>query len=115
MKSRMPLFSAQRRLETGEDVVVGSEQIQQEETLELESLRINPVIEAQQRERLARLRETRDAQRAAELLSQLETAARGSENLMPLFITCIENKLTLGEICNLLRSVWGEYRAPSFI
>lgn len=108
-------FSAQRRLETGEDVVVGVNKFQQEETLELESLRINPVIEAQQRERLARLRETRDAQRAAELLSQLETAARGSENLIPLFITCVENKLTLGEICNLLRSVWGEYRAPSFI
>jgi hypothetical protein len=34
---------------------------------------------------------------------------------MPLFIVCIENKLTLGEICNLLRGVWGEYRAPNFI
>jgi methylmalonyl-CoA mutase N-terminal domain/subunit len=108
-------FSAQRRLEMGEDVVVGVNKFQQEETIELESLRINPVIEAQQKERLAHLRQTRDAQRAAELLGQLENAAKGHENLMPLFITCIENKLTLGEICNLLRTVWGEYRAPSFI
>ena len=107
-------FSAQRRLETGEDVVVGVNKFQQHETIELESLRINPVIEAQQRERLARLRQSRDPQRAAELMSRLETAAKGTENLMPLFIECVENKLTLGEICNLLRSVWGEYRAPNF-
>ena len=108
-------FDAQRRLETGEEVVVGVNKFQQNETLELESLRINPTIELQQRERLALLRQSRDAQRAAELLGQLETAARGSDNLMPLFIECIENKLTLGEICNLLRGVWGEYRAPNFI
>jgi len=108
-------FDAQRRLETGEDVVVGVNKFQQNETLELESLRINPTIELQQRERLAILRQSRDSQRAAELLGQLETAARGSDNLMPLFIECIENKLTLGEICNLLRGVWGEYRAPNFI
>ncbi len=108
-------FSAQRRLETGEDVVVGVNKFQQHETIALESLRINPVIESQQRERLARIRQSRDPQRTAELLGHLETSARGTDNLMPLFIECVENKLTLGEICNLLRGVWGEYRAPNFI
>jgi methylmalonyl-CoA mutase N-terminal domain/subunit len=38
----------------------------------------------------------------------------GTENLMPLFIECVENDITLGEICNTLRVVWGEYVAEGF-
>jgi len=44
------------------------------------------------------------------LLAHLETAARGTDNLMPLFIACVENDVTLGEICGVLRGVFGEYR-----
>ena len=43
-----------------------------------------------------------------------ENAAKSNENMMPLFIECVENNLTLGEICNTLRSVWGEYVAEGF-
>lgn len=39
---------------------------------------------------------------------------KGTDNLMPLFIECVENDITLGEICNTLRSVWGEYVAEGF-
>jgi methylmalonyl-CoA mutase N-terminal domain/subunit len=46
----------------------------------------------------------------AELRGQLAKAAENSQNLMPLFITCVENDVTLGEICNTLRDTWGEYR-----
>jgi methylmalonyl-CoA mutase, N-terminal domain len=48
------------------------------------------------------------------LLGKLVAAAQGDENLMPLFIDCVENKVTLGEICNTLRGVWGEYVAKGF-
>jgi len=61
------------------------------------------------------LRANRDADLAEALLDKLESAAQGDENLMPIIIECVENKLTLGEICNRLRKVWGEYRAPNFI
>jgi methylmalonyl-CoA mutase, N-terminal domain len=46
----------------------------------------------------------------------LKAAASGtpSANLMPLFIECVENDITLGEICNTLRVVWGEYVAEGF-
>jgi len=47
------------------------------------------------------------------LLERLEGAARGSQNLMPLFIECVENDITLGEICGVLRGLWGEYHPPS--
>ena len=43
-------------------------------------------------------------------LSQLKQAAESDQNLMPLFVTCVENDVTLGEICHTLRGVWGEYR-----
>jgi methylmalonyl-CoA mutase N-terminal domain/subunit len=56
----------------------------------------------------------RDATKAAELMGQLEAAARGSENMMPLMVECVEHDVTLGEICGVLRSVWGEYEARAF-
>jgi methylmalonyl-CoA mutase N-terminal domain/subunit len=80
----------------------------------LERQVIDPAIETEARARLAKLRATRDNARVAELRARLESAAKGSENLMPLFVECVENKMTLGEVCNTLRGVWGEYVAPVF-
>jgi len=67
-----------------------------------------------QREKLKALRETRDKGRTTELLGRLTDTAKGTDNLMPLFIECVENDITLGEICNTLRGVWGEYVAQGF-
>jgi methylmalonyl-CoA mutase N-terminal domain/subunit len=67
-----------------------------------------------QRQRLKVLRETRDQRLVDELLGKLVNAANGTENLMPLFIECVENDITLGEICNTLRGIWGEYVAEGF-
>jgi methylmalonyl-CoA mutase N-terminal domain/subunit len=39
---------------------------------------------------------------------------RGTDNLVPLFIECVENDITLGELCNLLRRLWGEYEQPAW-
>jgi methylmalonyl-CoA mutase N-terminal domain/subunit len=81
----------------------------------LERLKVDPTIEQGQRDRLAASRQRRDATRASELLVRLEESAHGSENLMPLFITCVENDITLGEICGVLRRVWGEYQPPAWV
>jgi methylmalonyl-CoA mutase N-terminal domain/subunit len=67
-----------------------------------------------QKAKLKALREARNKQRVDELLNKLVDAANGTENLMPLFIECVENDITLGEICNTLRGVWGEYVAEGF-
>lgn len=106
-------YRYQMNIEKNEQVIVGVNAFQVDEKLDMEALRVDPAIESEQRARLAELRANRDAARAGELLGQLETAARNKENLMPLFITCVENDLTLGEICNVLRKVWGEYQAPA--
>jgi methylmalonyl-CoA mutase N-terminal domain/subunit len=82
----------------------------QDEAGNIERLQMDPTIEAQARARLAALRAARDAGKVSELLTRLETAARGRDNLMPLFVAAVENSVTVGEICRTLRDVWGEYR-----
>jgi methylmalonyl-CoA mutase N-terminal domain/subunit len=107
-------FAFQKAVERGEEIVVGVNALQVEEKNDMERLVVDPAIEENQRARLAALRAGRDAARAAELLAHLEGAARSSDNLLPLFIECVENDLTLGEICNTLRQVWGEYQPSVF-
>ena len=108
-------YRAQRAIEKGEDIVVGVNDFQVEEKIELESLAVDPAVEENQRQQLSTLRKSRDNEIVNELLSQLKTAARGNDSLMPLFIACAENEVTLGEMCGILRDVWGEYRPPTFI
>ena len=108
-------YQYQRELETKDQIVVGVNAFEVDEDLELEPLRVDPSIEAEQCQRLAELRKRRDQTRVHEMLTQLETAAHGDENLMPVFIESVENDVTLGEICKTLRQVWGEYQPPVWI
>jgi methylmalonyl-CoA mutase N-terminal domain/subunit len=104
-------YLCQQEIENGEQFVVGVNRfVTEEDVIALERLVVDPSIEEQQRQRLAELRARRDNERVGALLAQIESAARANENLMPLFIAAVENDVTLGEICNLLRDVWGEYR-----
>ncbi|MBL8154764.1 MAG: methylmalonyl-CoA mutase, partial [Anaerolineae bacterium] len=103
-------YRYQRAVESGEQVIVGVNQFMAHAEEHRDLLRVNPEIEAGQRRKLAELRAGRDNAKVAELRGQLETAARGRDNLLPLFVTCVENDLTLGEICHTLRGVFGEYR-----
>lgn len=107
-------YQAQLAVESKSQTVVGVNAYPAEEKIELEQLKVDPGIEQDQREALSRLREARSPAKTTELLGRLDSAARGSENLMPLLIECVENDLTLGEICGVLRGVWGEYQPPSW-
>ncbi|HEY6073259.1 MAG TPA: methylmalonyl-CoA mutase family protein, partial [Anaerolineales bacterium] len=107
-------YAAQQAIEKKEDIVVGVNAFQVEEERTLERLAVDPAIEIEQRARLKQLRENRDARLAAELLRKLTAAAQGMDNLMPHFIECVEHDITLGEICNALRKIWGEYTAEGF-
>jgi len=107
-------YAAQQEIERKEQIVVGVNQFQVKEEMTLERLKVDPSIEMNQREKLRKLRETRNKERVDELIGQLKDAALGTQNLLPLFIECVENDITLGEICNTLRGVWGEYVAEGF-
>ena len=93
---------------------MGVNSFQVKENLELESLAADPAIEQNAKNRLAELKTMRDSKKVNELLSRLENAANEKDNLMPLFILCVENSITLGEICAVLRRVWGEYQPPAW-
>lgn len=108
-------YRYQQAVERGEETVVGVNAFQTSEPVEIERYKVDPEIEQQQRNQLNELRLQRDAGRVSELLSRLEKFARGTENLLPLFVACVESDITLGEICLLLRSVWGEYQPPAWL
>ncbi|MBN1201939.1 MAG: methylmalonyl-CoA mutase family protein [Anaerolineae bacterium] len=105
-------YAYQRAVESGDQVVVGVNKFAADHEGETarDILRVDPAIEQGQRDKLAALRAGRDPAKVSELLGHLETAAKGSDNLMPLLITCVEHDITLGEICGVLRGVFGEYR-----
>ena len=105
-------YRYQQAIEKKEQIIVGLNGFQTQEEMSLERLAVDPAIEQGQRARLAALRARRDNAKVGELLTQLEAAARGTDSLMPLFITCVENDITLGEVCGVLRKVWGEYQPP---
>ena len=108
-------YTYQREIESKDQIVVGMNEFLVDEHIELERLQVDPRIEADQHERLDALRANRDQSKVAELLSSLEKAAQGDENLMPIFIESVESQITLGEICAVLRRVWGEYQPPAWV
>jgi methylmalonyl-CoA mutase N-terminal domain/subunit len=103
-------YAFQRAVEHGERVIVGVNRFAVEEEPAIETLHVDPAIEQQRTADLRALRERRDNGKVAELLGHIERAARGSDPLMPLFIEAVEHEATLGEICRVLRGVFGEYR-----
>ncbi len=105
-------YQTQRAIERGEQIIVGVNKFQvEEEEIALEQLKVDPAVEEAQRRRLAELRRRRDNRRVAEMLARIEEAARApDEPMMPLFIAAVEAECTLGEICGVLREVWGEYQ-----
>ena len=97
-------------LESGESHQVGVNIYQMDEDLSLDLLSVDPALEIAQKERLSKLRQKRDQKQIDKLIDKLKSTAEGSDNLMPLLVECVEGDLTLGEITDALREVWGEYR-----
>lgn len=108
-------YQYQKSVENKENLVVGVNAFEVNEKIELERLGVDPSIERNQIAKLSKLKSSRDQAKVSELLTQLEKESLGSNNLMPLIIECVENHLTLGEICGVLRKTWGEYQPPTWI
>ena len=103
-------YAFQRKVESAEHVFVAMNKYRADEgtvQIPIETFKVDPGLEKAQCERLAQLRAKRDASQVATMLGQIEVAARGSENLMPIFIEAAKARVTLGEICGVLRKCWG--------
>ena len=108
-------YRMQREIEDKKRIVVGVNEYQEEEPPIAGLMRVDPSVGERQRAGLEALRSSRDSGRVEGLLGRVEEAAAGTENLIPLFIECVESEVTLGEICTVLRGVWGEYQGASAI
>jgi methylmalonyl-CoA mutase N-terminal domain/subunit len=102
-------YQYQMAVEEKREVVVGVNALASEGEAPTEILRIDPAAEREQVERLRALRERRDPGRAATAVQTLTTAAGEDRNLMPAILDCVRAGVTLGEIADALRGVYGEY------
>ncbi len=103
-------FRFQNEVERGERVIVGVNRYEDPDEKEIEILHIDPALEAQQIERVQALRVRRDAQAAEQALLRLKEDAVAERNLMPAMVDASKAYVTMGEMCDALREVWGVWR-----
>jgi methylmalonyl-CoA mutase, N-terminal domain len=105
-------YRFQQALERKEKVIVGVNDYAQEDDPPIEILYIDETAATRQLSKLEALRRTRDNARVQRSLDALRRAAEGTGNLMPLILDAVRSYATLGEMCDALREVWGEYVEP---
>jgi len=105
-------YEIAKEIDSGERVVVGVNKYASDEEEPYEPLRVDPTIEAQQAERLARLRAERDNAAVERHLAALKQAAQGTDNVLFPMKEALRARATVGEVCNALRDVWGVYSPP---
>lgn len=103
-------YRYQRAVEESQQVVIGVNRFQMSGEATPKAFRIDPILEAQQVTRLREVRASRSQQDVHQALQELEVAARGNDNLVPKILTACRANATVGEISDILRRVFGEYR-----
>jgi methylmalonyl-CoA mutase N-terminal domain/subunit len=103
-------YTYQKQIEKSERIVVGLNRFQVEEEKPANLLRVDPAVRISQLEKLKKLRTERDQEKVKQSLARLREVAEGKENLMPPIMEAVKAYATLGEICDTLREVFGEYR-----
>ena len=104
-------YAYQREIEKEDRIVVGLNRFRMEEAKPKNLLRVDPSVRTRQVERLKKLKAERDNNHVKSSLAVLEKGARGEDNLMPLIMEAVRSYATLGEICDVLRGVFGGYQA----
>ena len=104
-------YQFQKKVETGEKIIVGMNKFQVQENYSAPLFRIDDSIRQLQNEKIEALKKKRDPAKVDNLLQSLNDAASGTDNIMPAVLEAVENYVTLGEIADTLREVYGEYKA----
>jgi methylmalonyl-CoA mutase N-terminal domain/subunit len=108
-------FDYQREIDKNERVIVGVNGYVMEEPIEVPILEMDPEGEARQISRLDQLRRDRDSREAARCLQRLGSACREGENVMPFLLDAVKVYCTLGELCDVMREVFGVYHEDSLV
>lgn len=103
-------YTYQRQIESGERVVIGVNKFLMEAEMPKDLLKVNPAVADRQVDKLKKLQESRDPRQVSEALRTLRTTAQTTQNIMPAIIEAVKVYATLGEICGILREVFGEYQ-----
>lgn len=103
-------YEYQRKIESGEKIIVGVNKFQSAEEKNIPLLKIDDSIRTAQVEKLKLFKENRNAAKVDQCLQLINDRAVSNENIMPAVIEAVENKCTLGEIADTLREVFGEYK-----
>ena len=108
-------YRFQRAVEQGREGIVGINRYVVPEDRPIPILRIDPEVERIQVERIRALRRSRDAARTARALEEVRAAAQSDTELVPPILEAVKRGATLGEICQVFREVFGEYRDPAYL
>jgi len=109
-------YRYQQEIEKGQRVVVGLNRFQvAEEEKPSGLLKVDPAVGEKQVARLKELKSTRDNAAVKQALAELKAAAQGTDNLMPPILKAVQTLATLGEVCDTLRAVFGEYEASALV
>ncbi|EMR73578.1 methylmalonyl-CoA mutase family protein [Thermoplasmatales archaeon SCGC AB-539-N05] len=106
-------YRYQKEIDENRRIIVGVNEYQMDEPVEIPILKIDEKGEERQINRLKKLRKNRNNQKFERNLSSLRRAAKGDENLMSYILDCVHSYATLGETCQVLRDVFGEYEEPA--
>ncbi len=106
-------YGYHERYRTGQDVVVGVNKFVEDEAEVPEIMRVNPAAERDQVGRLKAFKEQRDHQQVQARLEQIRTAARGTENLLPVLRQALKDHSTIGEVCGAMHDAFGSYQPLS--
>ena len=108
-------YRFQQAVERKEKIIVGVNDFVQHDAPPIEILYIDESAAEKQLAKLDRLQKTRNADQVARSLDALRAAARSTENLMPRILDAVRAYATVGEMCDALREVWGEYEEVPII
>jgi methylmalonyl-CoA mutase N-terminal domain/subunit len=112
-------YHFQRMIESDEHIVVGVNKFMADvgdgDEIEPENSEIAMETEMEQIERLIRLKQERDNQKVNEALAKVRDVANSNENIMPVLIDAVKTYATVGEISDIFREVFGEYRVPNIL
>ena len=105
-------FKYQKEIDSNKRIMVGVNEYTEDEKIDIPILKMDPEGERKQLERLNSLRRDRDESKYSNALENLRKAAEGQENMMPYIIEAVKAHATLGETCDVLRDIFGEYDEP---
>lgn len=106
-------YKHQKEVENKDKIIVGVNEFTIEEEIPIKILRIAPAVEKKQVERLKMVKKKRNNKKVKDIISALQRVAESDKNLSPIIVQAVKEYASLGEICDALREVFGEYKAPA--